>query len=178
MRIFTIILCIFIALFTLSLVISKEKNIDKEPAETEEIELPEDFLIAPPPFSPNIFPCSQCHAHLPVNTEVRKLEQHHTDIKLNHMPGGWCFTCHNPDNRDKLRLASGRLIDFTESYYLCGQCHGPKFRDWKAGIHGRVTGEWNGQKEYLLCANCHWPHDPGFKPLKPEPPPVRPEDIK
>jgi formate-dependent nitrite reductase cytochrome c552 subunit len=26
----------------------------------------------------------------------------------------------------------------------------------------------------LLCAHCHNPHDPKFKPLKPEPPPYRP----
>jgi formate-dependent nitrite reductase cytochrome c552 subunit len=28
----------------------------------------------------------------------------------------------------------------------------------------------------LLCAHCHNPHDPKFKPLKPEPSPNRPTD--
>jgi len=66
------------------------------------------------------------------------------------------------------------LIDFNESYKLCGQCHGPKLRDWEAGIHGRRTGQWNGEKEYLLCAHCHDPHSPKFPPMKPEPAPIKP----
>jgi formate-dependent nitrite reductase cytochrome c552 subunit len=33
-----------------------------------------------------------------------------------------------------------------------------------------------GKRIYYLCANCHNPHDPKFKPLKPEPPPYRPQD--
>ncbi len=61
---------------------------------------------------------------------------------------------------------------------LCGQCHGDKFRDWKVGVHGKRTGESNGKKEYLLCAHCHNPHDPAFKPIRPMPPPVRPESIR
>ena len=77
-----------------------------------------------------------------------------------------------------LRLASGKLLDFKESYKLCGQCHGEKYRDWKVGVHGKRTGEWNGKKEYLLCVNCHNPHSPKFQELTPEPPPVRQEDIK
>ena len=72
----------------------------------------------------------------------------------------WCLDCHNPDDRDKLRLANGDLVSFEESYYLCGQCHGTIFRDWKAGIHGKRTGEWNGRKQYRLCVHCHNPHNP------------------
>jgi hypothetical protein len=37
---------------------------------------------------------------------------------------------------------------------------------------------WNGEKQYLLCVHCHWPHDPEFKPIAPMPPPVMPSDIK
>jgi hypothetical protein len=73
-----------------------------------------------------------------------------------------------------LRRASGEPIPFSESYKLCGQCHGPQYRDWQSGVHGKRTGEWDGQKEYLLCVNCHDPHSPKFKPLVPLPPPVRP----
>ena len=43
-----------------------------------------------------------------------------------------------------LHLASGERVPFDESYRLCGQCHGEKQRDWRAGVHGRRTGEWNG----------------------------------
>ncbi len=137
------------------------------------------FAVPPPPFSEGIFPCSECHADMTPNPRRRPLSEEHTDIVLNHAKGQrWCLDCHDVDNRDKLRLVSGERIDFSESYRLCGQCHGDKFRDWKVGVHGKRTGYWNGEKEYLLCAHCHNPHDPRFKPLRPKPPPVRPEDIR
>ena len=143
----------------------------------EEQDIPKKFFVPPPPFTPGIFPCSQCHQGMPVNKHPRKLS-FHENIALKHMPGGWCFDCHNPDNRDKLRLANGKLVSFEESYTLCGQCHGTILREWKAGLHGKRTGMWNGEKQYRLCVHCHWPHDPRFKPIKPLPPPVRPTDIK
>jgi hypothetical protein len=137
----------------------------------------QNFPVPRPPWSDDlIFPCSQCHAHMqPPNAKRRVLTEYHTEIVLHHAEGQrWCTDCHNLNNRDKLRLVSGELIDFTESYRLCGQCHGDKFRDWKVGVHGKRTGYWNGDKQYLLCVHCHNPHDPKFKPLKPMPPPNRP----
>jgi hypothetical protein len=122
------------------------------------------------------FPCSDCHADMEVNLERRELEEMHDDIVLDHGPKErWCFDCHNPDDRDRLRLASGALIGFDESYRLCGQCHGTIFRDWREGIHGRREGYWNGAKSYLLCAHCHNPHAPRYQPIAPLPPPVRPQ---
>ncbi len=138
------------------------------------------FPVPRPPWSDDlIFPCSQCHAHMqPPNAKRRVLTEYHTNIVLHHAEGQrWCTDCHNLNNRDKLRLVSGELIDFTESYRLCGQCHGDKFRDWKVGVHGKRTGNWNGDKQYLLCVHCHNPHDPKFKPLKPMPPPERPGSV-
>jgi hypothetical protein len=137
------------------------------------------YPVPPPPITEGYFPCSECHGEMELNTERRELEMMHDDIELAHGPESrWCLDCHNPDDRDKLRLVSGQLIDFSESYLLCGQCHGPKLRDWRAGVHGKRTGEWNGTKEYLLCAHCHDPHSPRFKPMAPEPPPVKPEDMR
>ncbi len=136
---------------------------------TERLEVP------PPPFSEGIFPCSSCHASMKVNRTKRELTEMHTDIVLKHGSAQlWCLDCHNADNRDVLHLASGELVPFDESYKLCGQCHGEKYRDWRAGVHGRRIGEWNGHKSYLLCAHCHNPHQPHFKPLAPKPAPVPP----
>jgi len=141
--------------------------------------LPE-YFVPPPPFSEDIFPCSECHADMEVNYERREMEEFHEEIRIvNHNEEErWCLDCHNPENRDMLRLASGRPISFEESYYLCGQCHGTIFRDWKAGVHGRRTGEWNGRKVYRLCVHCHNPHQPRFRPIPPMPPPEKPENIK
>lgn len=151
----------------------------RQPETARDTDLPE-FFVPPPPLSEDTFPCSDCHEGEEVNPERRKLQDFHTDIVLkNHdETQRWCLDCHNPDDRDMLRLASGKLVSFEESYHLCGQCHGTIFRDWKAGIHGLRTGEWNGKKLYRLCVHCHDPHQPRFKQLAPMPPPLRPEEIR
>ncbi len=137
------------------------------------------FPVPKPPFTPGIFPCSECHKDMKPNPKRRTLTDEHTNIVLNHAQGQrWCLDCHDTYDRDKLHLVNGQRIGFDESYRLCGQCHGDKYRDWKVGVHGKRTGMWNGEKQYLLCVNCHNPHDPRFKPLKPMPPPVRPGDIR
>jgi hypothetical protein len=132
--------------------------------------------VPPPPFTPGVFPCSDCHdPSVPVNTTRREMKTAHADIAFHHdAEHRWCLDCHSVVDRDKLHLASGELIEFTESYKLCGQCHGDKYRDWRAGVHGRRSGDWDGHKTYLLCVHCHNSHSPAFQPLKPEPPPQRP----
>jgi hypothetical protein len=133
------------------------------------------FPVPAPPFSEGIFPCTECHADLPPNPERRELAMHQ-DIVLHHdEEHRWCLDCHDLNDRDHLRLASGTLVPFTESYRLCGQCHGTQFRDWREGIHGKRTGYWDGTKRYLLCVHCHNPHSPRFASLAPLPPPVRPQ---
>jgi len=140
-----------------------------------------DYAVEAPPFSDDIFPCTACHANLVPNPKKRELVDWHDDISAmfdHDKENRWCLDCHDLNNRDSLKLASGKLLDFKESYKLCGQCHGEKLRDLKVGVHGKRTGYWNGKKEYLLCVHCHNPHSPKFKALKPEPPPTRQEDIK
>ena len=156
-------------------------RVSQEPGDREVVETDEEYAVEAPPFSWGIFPCSDCHAGMIPNPERRDLVEWHDDISeiFDHdSENRWCLACHDLNNRDSLRLASGKLLDFKESYKLCGQCHGLKLRDWKVGVHGKRTGEWNGKKEYLLCVHCHDPHSPKFKQLTPEPPPIRQEDIK
>ncbi len=159
---------------------SLDGDTDKESAQKPSTGEPsQDIQVPPPPFSEDIFPCTECHGDMGPNPERRELEDAHDDIVLQHdEENRWCLDCHDANNRDMLHLADGRLLDFKESYKLCGQCHGPKLRDWKNGVHGRRTGSWNGRKEYLLCAHCHNPHSPRFKKIKPEPAPIKPGDIK
>lgn len=144
-------------------------------------ERPAEYAVEAPPLSDGIFPCTDCHNYSEPNPARRKLVEWHDDISAafdHDSENRWCLDCHDLINRDSLKLASGKLLDFRESYKLCGQCHGDKLRDWKAGVHGKRTGEWNGRKEYLLCVHCHNPHSPEFQQLVPEPPPVKQEDIK
>ncbi len=149
------------------------------PVRKDERAASEQYPVPLPPFSKGIFPCTHCHDRPDdFNPTKRNLTLQHTDIKLVHGPREqWCYGCHNPSDRDKLRLAGGRLISFRKSYELCGQCHGPKLRDWRLGIHGRRTGCWNGPREYRLCVHCHNPHAPKFKPKKPMPRPFKPSEI-
>jgi hypothetical protein len=151
-----------------------------------------------PPFSDGIYPCSSCHdGKEKVNTHKRQLQFHddQQDV-LAHGEERWCLDCHDAQNRDVLRSAAGQPIPFTESYRLCGQCHGDKYRDWKVGVHGKRVGQWDGAKTYFLCVNCHNPHTPRWKgirdvmvdgrrivsptleQLKPEPRPRRPEEMR
>ena len=106
---------------------------------------------------------------------VSALVDAHDDIVLKHdEEHRWCLDCHDATNRDVLHLASGEPVPFAESYRLCGQCHGEKYRDWRVGVHGRRVGQWNGAKQYLLCVHCHNPHQPRYKPMAPKPAPLRP----
>lgn len=177
----------FLFLFTLIVftgckkTIEKRKEVKKEITEQKETKPNIENAVSSPPFSEGIFPCSDCHSDMKPNPIRRKLDEMHDDIDamFNHdKENRWCLDCHDTQHRDSLKLASGKQLDFKESYKLCGQCHGDKYRDWKVGVHGKRTGNWNGQKLYLLCVNCHNPHSPKFKPLKPLPPPVRQKDIK
>jgi hypothetical protein len=131
----------------------------------------------PPPFTEGIFPCSQCHEKAGDATPRQLAFHDEIQAEFHHgPPTRFCLDCHDNGKRDFLHLIGGALIPFTESYKLCGQCHGDKYRDWRVGIHGKRTGMWNGQKTYYLCVNCHNPHNPRFKALKPEPPPIRPQE--
>jgi hypothetical protein len=134
------------------------------------------FQVPPPPFSAGVFPCTDCHdPEIPVNARRRELATAHAEIALRHdQEHRWCLDCHDAANRDVLHLAGGEPVPFEESYRLCGQCHGDKYRDWRAGVHGRRTGRWDGAKTYLLCVHCHDAHAPRFQPIEPLPPPIPP----
>ena len=112
------------------------------------------------------FSCMECHKHVPKNYKKRKLIGEHTKIKMAHSDL-WCFSCHAKEDRSKLILINGKTIPFKDMTKQCAQCHGPVYRDWKAGIHGKRTGMWNGKKQTQSCNQCHDPHNPPFQPMKP-----------
>jgi hypothetical protein len=101
----------------------------------------------------------------------------HEDIVLNHgrhHRNNNCFNCHNEANLELLQTRDGRDIKLLESSPLCGSCHGPTYRDWEAGAHGRTSGYWDasaGASRREDCVSCHDPHAPGFPVQAPAPPP-------
>jgi len=108
-------------------------------------------------------------------------------LNLQHGRGGiWCLDCHHSDTRNKLVDNFGNEVSFDEPQKLCGKCHGPVYRDWRDGIHGKRIGEWasTGKKRWWVCTECHNPHDVqqgarnrGYAQLIPERAPILPKGI-
>lgn len=85
-----------------------------------------------------------------------------------------CDSCHDPDDRTKLHLANGELVEFADTMDLCTQCHGVQARDYRNGSHGGMTGYWDlrrGPRTRNHCADCHIPHDPAYRGVTPVFPP-------
>ena len=103
--------------------------------------------------------------------------QEHSNIVMghgSHERNNLCFNCHNEQNLTTLQSRDGREIAFDNIPQLCGSCHGPTYRDWEAGAHGRTSGYWDRSKgpiSRLSCANCHNPHAPRIPTREPAPAP-------
>ena len=121
--------------------------------------------------------CMDCHRSFPPReTPPARLLQH-KEIKLNHGINSRCRNCHDPVDRNRLILRDGRSIAYGDVVELCAQCHGPTYRDWQRGAHGRTSGYWDatsGESVRLKCTECHDPHVPrvpAMDPIEPLPGP-------
>ncbi len=114
------------------------------------------------------YPCTSCH---PV-TEIPGTER-----SARPLPGGFeghaivleghdalgkghaaCPVCHDDMARDpgKLKTADGSLVDIKgDVAKVCYRCHSTKYKEWKAGTHGKHLGK-------CTASGCHDPHTPGF----------------
>jgi len=105
------------------------------------------------------------------------IPKEHSNIVMGHGShdrNDLCFNCHNEQNLLTLQSRDGRELKFDNIPQLCGSCHGPTYRDWEAGAHGRTSGFWDrsqGPGERLVCANCHNPHAPRIPTREPAPGP-------
>ena len=129
------------------------------------------------------FECYLCHdedASLTLNFDDEFnviLPEEHEDIKMmhgQHNRNNNCFNCHNESNLEALQTRDEHELKIQDSSLLCASCHGPTYRDWEAGIHGRSSGYWDrslGPVRKQDCASCHNPHHPSFPPFKPAPGP-------
>jgi len=122
--------------------------------------------------------CMNCHRLFPpreIPPGTRLMQ--HTHVVLEHGINDRCRNCHDVENRDMLRLQSGEKVPFSHVVELCSKCHGPTYRDWSRGMHGRTNGYWNaalGEVNRLGCTECHNPHTPttpAMEPLRPLPAP-------
>lgn len=114
--------------------------------------------------------CMDCHRIIPSSTERTLVPTQHGEIRLEHGINARCLNCHHPENRDAFVADGGYEIPWNEPYRLCAKCHGPVYRDWQHGAHGRTNGYWDqsrGEQARLRCIDCHDPHHPTFAPLRP-----------
>ena len=118
--------------------------------------------------------CSDCHRIIPSPAETDRTLTQHTEIQLEHGINTRCFNCHHRTNRDAFVDDYGREIPWDQPQLLCAKCHGPVYRDWQHGSHGRTNGYWDttaGPQTRRRCIECHDPHQPPFPPLAPAPGP-------
>lgn len=112
--------------------------------------------------------CRECHTLFGSNPDTPLRLNQHANIVQAHGMNDRCFNCHDADAHDTLVLPGDKRVPFSEAPLLCAKCHGPTYRDWQAGIHGRALGYWDvtrGERVRLVCTQCHDPHAPAFPPM-------------
>jgi formate-dependent nitrite reductase cytochrome c552 subunit len=132
---------------------------------------------------PSDYDCYLCHERnkpLKIKFDVDSniiLPKEHSDLVMGHgrhKRNNNCFNCHDETNLELLQTRDGRQLKLADSTPLCGSCHGPTYRDWEAGVHGRTSGFWDrkqGDIARLGCTSCHNPHAPPFPTRQPAPAP-------
>jgi hypothetical protein len=128
--------------------------------------------------------CSDCHKIIPSPSETTRTLTQHTEIHLEHGINTRCFNCHHRTNRDAFVDDYGGEIPWSQPQVVCAKCHGPVYRDWEHGSHGRTNGFWDsrqGPQTRRRCIECHDPHQPPFAALAPAPGPrtlrMGPQDL-
>ncbi len=171
--VFGLVVLAFVAIFTGQCAL--DRNVSRAYSSRPLPEDSEPVLLPPPPIDDEYLPCDDCHEDQSVKLKVRELEDH-DEFELDH-GDLWCMDCHGVKNHEKLQASKSRLVDLTDSWQLCTLCHHEKLEDWRAGVHGKRTGQWRGDKEYRTCVACHRPHSPNTGTLEPKPRPQMASEI-
>ncbi|UCD76585.1 MAG: hypothetical protein JSV91_06605 [Phycisphaerales bacterium] len=118
--------------------------------------------------------CMNCHGLFESRPETARRLTQHQHIVLDHGLNDRCFNCHDNEQRDMLALRGSKKIPYKQVARLCAKCHGPTYRDWQQGMHGKALLRWDPDdpgRRPLRCSECHDPHAPAFDPLRPLPGP-------
>ncbi len=120
------------------------------------------------------YECYECHYDRVRDRTPRTFVGEHSVLEFDHGRNDMCFNCHHETELTSFVGRDGEVLPSTEHVKLCASCHGPKYRDWLGGAHGRRSGHWDrkaGERRRTDCIVCHDPHRPAFKPIQPLPPP-------
>ena len=120
------------------------------------------------------FKCSSCHTDFEHEITSNQPQGDHPEIlaRFDHGQTIYCLSCHHQSDRDSFVDNIGKPMPSDDSSQLCARCHGPIFRDWENGSHGRTNGHWSeafGERTRLTCVQCHDPHSPAFPKMVPTP---------
>ncbi len=118
--------------------------------------------------------CNACHKLFESDSDGTRPLTQHGHIELAHGLNDRCSNCHDRDDRERLVLHDGSSVPYAETATLCAQCHGPVYRDWQRGTHGKTLGAWDltsADAQRLSCTECHDAHSPAFPALHPLPGP-------
>ncbi len=124
------------------------------------------------------YKCAECHTDLGLSKKRGFPEAEHKKIlaEFDHGLNTQCLSCHNRADRNSYIDHDGTALPSDNPSRLCAKCHGPTYREWQVGIHGRQNGYWDkkqGARTKLVCVQCHDPHNPAFPLMKPDAPPIR-----
>lgn len=129
------------------------------------------------------FDCYACHEKgqpPPLRFDTNQnliIPKEHANLVMghgSHNRNNNCFNCHDELNLEQFQTRDGRALKLADSTPLCGSCHGPTYRDWEGGAHGRTGGSWTkvtGETTRRNCVDCHNPHSPKFPSRPPAPGP-------
>jgi len=118
--------------------------------------------------------CNDCHGLVDLSRNDGEPLVQHKGIALDHGLNDRCLSCHDTKDRNRLVGRHGENLAYKDVAQLCSQCHGPVYNDWSNGTHGKTLGYWDasqGESRRLICTECHDPHAPAYKPMKPLPGP-------
>ena len=105
------------------------------------------------------YTCTECHEK-DLRTKPKKshlLFGAHLDMVFTHGLNLRCLNCHHADHPDAFTGYDGSTIPKEDPVLLCRKCHGVTYRDWNAGIHGRINGFWTaklGPEKILRVINA------------------------
>lgn len=112
-------------------------------------------------------PCTKCHPVAvgsdgkPVGKLPNGFKKHEIELEVHDVLGTSdkaCLACHQSpqENPGKLVLPDASLVDITgDISRVCQRCHFEKYREWKAGVHGKEAPK-------CTAAGCHDPHTPSW----------------
>ncbi len=125
--------------------------------------------------------CKDCHQMFPPRDDPPRALLQHSDVVLNHGINKQCRNCHDTKDRNRLVLRGSEMIGYNDVEVLCAKCHGPTYRDWQHGAHGRTNGYWDasrGVARRLRCTECHDPHNPRVPAMDPVVPLPGPDTLR